>query len=217
MVGESPVVVVDAEIRGTNFAHPKLLLLVRRSRHRVSIFLLGQHFLLADFLNFLHEFHALLDGAFRAGFFRIGQLFADFLGELMHLFGLAGDFGRKLLLGFRESLLGQLGPPIAIVDETLEVFAGVDVVKVILLLGRELIIGPERQFVDLGALAQVHASRGENLMRATFNQERFADFLVLEGDAADSAAGRTYNNETPVKDHIRLNHVNGDSKAIFDR
>ena len=54
VVGESPVVVVDAEIGGADFADAQLLLLVRAGRHRVSVLLLGQSFLLANFLNLHH-------------------------------------------------------------------------------------------------------------------------------------------------------------------
>ena len=51
VVGESPVVVVDAEIGGADLADAQLLLLVRAGRHRVAVLLLGQGLLLADFLN----------------------------------------------------------------------------------------------------------------------------------------------------------------------
>ena len=51
VVSESPVIVVDAEIGRADFADAQFLLLVRAGRHRVSVLLLGQSFLLADFLN----------------------------------------------------------------------------------------------------------------------------------------------------------------------
>ena len=54
VVGESPVVVVDAEIGGADFADAQLLLLVRAGRHRVAVLLLGQSLLLANFLNLHH-------------------------------------------------------------------------------------------------------------------------------------------------------------------
>ena len=51
VVCEPPVVVVDAEVGGADLAHAQLLLLVRASRHRVAVLLLGQHLLLADLLD----------------------------------------------------------------------------------------------------------------------------------------------------------------------
>ena len=51
VVGEPPVVVVDAEVGGADLAHAQLLLLVRAGRHRVAVLLLGQHLLLADLLD----------------------------------------------------------------------------------------------------------------------------------------------------------------------
>ena len=59
VVGEPPVVVVDAEVGGADLAHAQLLLLVRAGRHGVAVLLLGQGLLLADFLDLKERFHIL--------------------------------------------------------------------------------------------------------------------------------------------------------------
>jgi hypothetical protein len=56
--------------------------------------------------------------------FCLRELLSDGLGQFVNLFGLRGDFGRKLFLSFGQTLFGQLGSPVAIVDERLQVFGG---------------------------------------------------------------------------------------------
>ena len=67
-----------------------------------------------------------IDLALGAHLLGLGQLLADLLGQLVHLLGLAGHLGRQLLLGLGQPLLGQLRAPVAVVDEALEVLAGLE-------------------------------------------------------------------------------------------
>lgn len=51
VIGETAVVVVNAQIGGTNLAHAQLLLLVTARRHRISVLLFGLQFLLSELVD----------------------------------------------------------------------------------------------------------------------------------------------------------------------
>lgn len=134
---------MDAQVGGADLTNAQLLLLVRAGRHRVPVLLLGDEFLLAKLLDLLHQLDTLVHLALSAGLFGFGQLFADGLAQPVDLFGLGRHFGRQFFLCFGQPLLGQLCSSIAVIDKSLEMLTGVNVIEVIFGLRRFFEVSPE--------------------------------------------------------------------------
>ncbi len=145
VVGQPPVVVVDAQVGRADLANAQLLLLVRRRRHGVAVLLFGRRLLLPYVLHLIaktpirvsldklcpspffcsaylfHHLHGLVDEALGAELLGLGEFLADLLGQLVHLLRFGRHLGRELLLRLGQPFFGRLRLPVALTDERRQV------------------------------------------------------------------------------------------------
>ena len=134
MISQSSVIIMDAQICGTDFTDPQFLLLVTGGWHRIPIVDFGSDLFLLDVFDLLHHLHWLFNISIRAKFLCWGQLFPDFFCQIMNLLQLMKEtlikmrewegvtnlgchFGTQFFLSFHQTFLGQLCLSVSLVDE----------------------------------------------------------------------------------------------------
>lgn len=165
MIGQSSVVVVDAEIRGANFANAEFLLLVRRSRHRAAVLVFRLSFLLLQIFHLLQHLHALFDLALGPELFSLCQSDTDLFSKFIDYRRFCRSLGREFFLRLRQTLLCLLSPSIAIRDEIGEMLHRIQVVVVILSSFQcLLVVGAKSQCMMFRTTAQVHPGSTQDVV-----------------------------------------------------
>lgn len=92
MIGQATVIIVNTEVGRAYLADPQFLLLIGRCRHRIAILHFRRNFLLANILNFLHEFHALFHFTFSSCLLCLSQFLTDRFGQLVNFLRFRTNF-----------------------------------------------------------------------------------------------------------------------------